>query len=268
VRASVNHGTAQVPSRPTTCVVAQMPGAYAPALPMSLTRSLRSSNPPSAAKNGTCVVPACVTSGPWPETAALRIRSNWTSQPTSSTLTSMPVRRSKGATIRSVSLTGSGPLFMTHSRTVCPLSDAGVLFDDVLPPPLLLPPHAAATRHSAARATATRAIAGFLRISCSLLLPPARRRPLASSVPALTGRLRRRPVRPAQLSKTFTVVPSTVRAPPQADAPPQLDGGDGAAVVPRTMSSTGRIASSGASASPAMRASSSEAAAAPMPALS
>ena len=73
---------------------------------MSLTRLERSSKPPSAAKNGTWVVPACVMSGPSPETAALRMRSNWTSQPTSSTLTLIPVFAVNGATVFSMSGTG------------------------------------------------------------------------------------------------------------------------------------------------------------------
>src|SRR5918995_1953051 len=94
-----------------------MPGAYASEPPIESTRSDRSSNPPSAAKNGTCVVPAWVTSGPWPDTAALRMRSNWTSQPTSWTLTSIPVSSSNGLRIRSVSPTGSGPLSMIQSRS-------------------------------------------------------------------------------------------------------------------------------------------------------
>ena len=44
-------------------------------------------------------MPACVTSGPSPETAALRMRSNCTSQPTTSTSTFTPVLRSNGWTM-------------------------------------------------------------------------------------------------------------------------------------------------------------------------
>ena len=79
-----------------------------------------SSKPPSAAKNGTCVVPACVTSGPSPEIAELRMRSNCTSQPTTSTLTLTPFFCSNGLTRASMSGLGLGPLGMIHSRTVPP----------------------------------------------------------------------------------------------------------------------------------------------------
>src|SRR5215210_507568 len=54
-RASVNHGTAHPPSWPTTSVVFHTPSAYASWPPIPSTRPERSSNPPSAAKNGTCV---------------------------------------------------------------------------------------------------------------------------------------------------------------------------------------------------------------------
>src|SRR4051794_8468443 len=138
-----------------------------------------SSNPPSAAKNGTWVVPACVTSGPSPETAALRIRSSWTSQPTSSTLTLIPVFCSNGATIFSVSATGLGPLFMIQRRTVCPLrSFAGALLAlalalalDLVPLSSSLLPHAATMSDNTVRATATTTVARLLRISLLLLLP-------------------------------------------------------------------------------------------------
>src|SRR5215216_7074023 len=120
-RASVNHGAAQMPSWPATCVVVQTPSGYAASPPMSSTRSERSSKPCSAAKNGTCVVPACVMSGPSPDTAALRMRSCCTSQPTTSVSTLMPVFSANGFSKVSMSFLGSGPLGMIHSRTVWPL---------------------------------------------------------------------------------------------------------------------------------------------------
>src|SRR5919109_4671418 len=125
---------------------------------MSPTRSERSSNPPSAAKNGTCVVPAWVTSGASPETAAFRIRSNWTSQPTSWTFTSMPVFFSNGLMISSVSPTGSGPLFMIQNRT------EAFLVELPLPPPLSSSPPAAATAQTPIpiATTATIAITSLL----------------------------------------------------------------------------------------------------------
>jgi hypothetical protein len=46
------------------------------------------------------------------------IRWNWTSQPTSWTSTSMPVCRSKGWRIRSMSSTGFAPLFMIQNLSV------------------------------------------------------------------------------------------------------------------------------------------------------
>ena len=82
----------------------------------------RSLKPPSAAKNGTWVVPACVMSGPSPETAALRMRSNWTSQPTSCTSTFTPVLAVKGATIFCRSSFGLGELGIVQSVSVAPLS--------------------------------------------------------------------------------------------------------------------------------------------------
>ena len=85
---------------------------------MSSTRSLRSVKPPSAAKNGTWVVPACVMSGPSPETAALRMRSNWTSQPTSCTSTFTPVLAVNGSTIFCRSSFGLGELGIVHSVRV------------------------------------------------------------------------------------------------------------------------------------------------------
>ena len=121
----MNHGIAHVPSWPSTWVVFQMPSAYAPLPPMSATRSLRSLKPPSAAKNGTCVVPACVMSGPSPETAALRMRSNWTSQPTSCTSTFTPVLAVKGSTIFCRSSFGLGELGIVQSVSVAVLSSAG-----------------------------------------------------------------------------------------------------------------------------------------------
>src|SRR3954468_17143381 len=120
---------AHVPSWPTTWVVFQTPSAYAPEPPMSLTRSVRSLNPPSAAKNGTCVVPAWVMSGPSPETAALRMRSSWTPQSTTSTSTLMPVFSVNGFSDASMSSLGCGPLGMIHTRTVVPglMSDLAAL---------------------------------------------------------------------------------------------------------------------------------------------
>src|SRR5215210_7731912 len=85
-------------------------------------RPERSVKPPSAAKNGTWVVPACVMSGPSPETAALRMRSNWTSQPTSWTSTFTPVLAVKGATIVSRSSFGLGELGIVQSVSVAPRS--------------------------------------------------------------------------------------------------------------------------------------------------
>src|SRR5918997_1548515 len=128
---------------------------------MSSTRSDRSSKPPSAAKKGPGVVPACVTSGPLPETAALRIRSNWTSQPTSWTSTSIPVSFSNGLTISSVSPTGSGPLFITQNRT-CALS-----FEP--PPEPSSSPPADATAHTPAPTTITAASALSSLLIVSLL---------------------------------------------------------------------------------------------------
>src|SRR3954454_13961403 len=147
-----------------------MPGAYAPLPPMSLMRPLRPPKPLSAAKNGTWVVPACVTSGPPPETAALRMRSNWTSQPTSSTLTLTPVWRSNACTMRCVSWTGCGPLFMTHRRMVEPFCSAAGLAAGLLLELLssLLPPQAATTRAIAAAAIHAGA-AIFLRTILPLL---------------------------------------------------------------------------------------------------
>src|SRR5688500_11382030 len=129
---------------------------------MSFTRSARSTNPPSAAKKGTCVVPACVTSGPLPETAALRIRSNCTSQPTSWTWTSIPLSFSNGLTISSVSPTGSGPLFMTQNRT-CALS-----FES--PPEPSSSPPADATAHTPPPTTSTAVSAISSLLIASLLL--------------------------------------------------------------------------------------------------
>ena len=79
--------------------------------------------PPSAAKNGTCVVPACVMSGPSPETAALRMRSNWTSQPTSCTSTFTPVLAVKGSTIFCRSSFGLGELGIVQSVRVTPFCE-------------------------------------------------------------------------------------------------------------------------------------------------
>src|SRR3954469_17470837 len=64
-------------------------------------------------------------SGPSPETAALRMRSNCTSQPTSCTSTFTPVLAVKGATIFCRSSFGLGELGMVHSVSVAPFSSAG-----------------------------------------------------------------------------------------------------------------------------------------------
>ena len=104
--------------RPASC--SRCPRRRRPLPPISSTRSLRSVNPPSAAKNGTCVVPACVMSGPSPETAALRMRSNWTSQPTSCTSTFTPVLAVNGATIFCRSSFGLGEFGIVQSVSVTP----------------------------------------------------------------------------------------------------------------------------------------------------
>ena len=116
----MNHGTDHTPFRPASCVVAQTPGAYALRPPIRSTRLARFSKPLSAAKYGTCVVPACVMSGASPEIAAFVMRWNCTSHPTSRTSTLMPVERSNGARMRFMSPTGSGPLFMIHMVSVVP----------------------------------------------------------------------------------------------------------------------------------------------------
>jgi hypothetical protein len=124
---------------------------------MSPTRSERSSNPCSAAKNGTCVVPAWVTSGPSPETAALRMRSCITSQPTTSVSTLMPVFAVNGSSSLSMSFLGSGPLGMIQSRTVWPLRLSGpdaALLALELEPESSSPPQAPTPTASARAATA------------------------------------------------------------------------------------------------------------------
>src|SRR5215207_198183 len=171
-RASVNHGTDQVPSWPSTSVVAQTPSGYAPAPPTSSTRSDRSSNPCSAAKNGTCVVPACVTSGPSPETAALRMRSCCTSQPTTSVSTLMPVFAVNGSNSASMSFLGSGPLGMIHSRTVWPLRasvpDAALLALEPEPASSSSPPQAP-TPTASTRAARAHAIHEILLLTVPFL---------------------------------------------------------------------------------------------------
>src|SRR4051794_17325305 len=114
-----------------------------------------SENPPSAAKNGTCVVPAWVTSGPLPETAALRMRSSWTSQPTTCTLTLMPVCAVNGSSSFCRSPVGLGLLGMVHivRVTFCLAGPEAALL--LLLSDLLLPPQAA----TAMAAVTTRAIA-------------------------------------------------------------------------------------------------------------
>src|ERR671930_1752860 len=143
-----------------------MPLAYAPAPPIWLTYGLRSWNPSSAAKNGTCVVPACVMSGPVPETAEFLMRSNCTSQPTSLTFTFTPVCCSNGFRMRCVSSTGCGPLFITHIVTVAPrmfLAGAAAGLDDFLS----LPPQAATTSASATLATSNMKRRVLLRLVIS-----------------------------------------------------------------------------------------------------
>ena len=137
---------------------------------MSATRSLRFWKPPSAAKNGTWVVPACVTSGPWPETAAFLMRSSWTSQPTTSTLTLTPVWSSNGLTVFSMSACGCGPLGMIQKLTVVPFFRALVagLLALVVVLSLLLPPQAETTR-ATMTATSHEAVASFLRMFALLL---------------------------------------------------------------------------------------------------
>src|SRR4051794_37238367 len=131
---------------------------------MSLTWFDRSWKPPSAAKNGTWVVPAWVTSGPEPETAALRMRSNWTSQPTSCTLTFTPVLAVNGLISCSRSGTGLGELGIVHSVSVtprCSFVPALAAFDELLE--LLSDPPQAVTADARASATAAAATANLLR---------------------------------------------------------------------------------------------------------
>jgi hypothetical protein len=122
----------------------------------------RSLKPPRAAKNGTCVVPACVTSGPVPETAALRMGSSWTSQPTTCTLTLMPVCAVKGASSWLRSFLGSGLLGIVHivSVTFCLAAVDAVLLPALLSE-LSEPPQAASP--NAPTAIADRTIAILLR---------------------------------------------------------------------------------------------------------
>src|SRR6185312_14053459 len=138
---------------------------------MSATRLLRFWKPPRAAKNGTWVVPACVTSGPWPETAAFLMRSSWTSQPTTSTLTLTPVWSSNGLTVFSMSACGCGPLGMIQKLTVVPFFRALALAAGVLAALsvlLLLPPQAETTK-ATMTATSHQAVASFLRMFALLL---------------------------------------------------------------------------------------------------
>src|SRR4051812_7362619 len=162
---------AHVPSWPTTWVVFQTPSAYAPEPPMSLTRSVRLLTPPSAAKNGTCVVPAWVMSGPSPETAALRMRSSWTPQSTTSTSTLIPVFSVNGFSDASMSSLGCGPLGMIHTRTVVPglMSDLAAFVSVLLLELLELssPPHPEYTRAPTRTAAIASRIAYLLRILSS-----------------------------------------------------------------------------------------------------
>src|SRR3954447_15081766 len=135
---------------------------------MSSTRSLRSANPPSAAKNGTWVVPAWVMSGPSPETAALRMRSNWTSQPTSSTLTLTPVFAVNGAISLSRSSFGLGELGIVQSVRVTPFWSWLAWLVGLLLLVLELSPPQAAT--AVASPSATAAAAASLERTIFLLL--------------------------------------------------------------------------------------------------
>src|ERR1700712_3603668 len=139
---------------------------------MSATRPPRFWKPPSAAKNGTWVVPACVTSGPWPETAAFLMRSSWTSQPTTSTLTLTPVWSSNGLTVFSMSACGCGPLGMIQKLTVVPFLRALALAAGVLGAlsllSLLVPPQAETTK-ATMTSTSHEAVASFLRMFALLL---------------------------------------------------------------------------------------------------
>ena len=124
-----------------------------------------SSKPPSAAKNGTCVVPACVTSGASPETAALRMRSNCTSQPTTSVWTLTPVFCSNGLSRASMSSFGFGPLGMIQSLTVPPsLAWSPCLVVVLLP---LSSPQATRPTASARTAMTSAATGAILRRICS-----------------------------------------------------------------------------------------------------
>src|SRR5690242_17338221 len=141
---------------------------------MSPTRSLRLLKPPSAAKNGTCVVPACVMSGPSPETAALRMRSNWTSQPTSSTFTFTPVLAVNGAIILSRSSFGLGEFGIVQSVRVVPFWSAGsfeALFAAGVELELLLssPPQATMAAGASTNAIADETTASLLRTRVFLL---------------------------------------------------------------------------------------------------
>jgi hypothetical protein len=111
-------------------------------------------------------------SGPSPETAALRMRSSWTPQSTTSTSTLMPVFSVNGASAASMSSFGCGPLGMIHSFTVVPgvvfaaWSCVAVLW---LEPPSS-PPQPAYTRAPTRTAAIASAIAYLLRTILLLLL--------------------------------------------------------------------------------------------------
>src|SRR4051794_12634554 len=111
-------------------------------------------------------------SGPLPDTAALRMRSNWTSQPTSCTLTFTPVLAVNGAMIFCRSSSGLGELGIVQSVNVtprwscCPWAAEPVGFFELLL--LLSPPHAVkATESTSAIADAT--TANLLRTGVLLL---------------------------------------------------------------------------------------------------
>jgi hypothetical protein len=110
-------------------------------------------------------------SGPSPETAALRMRSCWTSQPTTSVSTLIPVLAVNGANSLSMSFLGSGPLGMIQSRTVSPRRLAALELSCVLE---LLEPESsspqAATPTASTRARAAHAIHVILLRTVSLPL--------------------------------------------------------------------------------------------------
>ena len=100
------------------------------------------------------------------------MRSSWTSQPTTSTLTLTPVWSSNGLTVFSMSACGCGPLGMIQKLTVVPFFRALALAAGVLAAlsvlSLLLPPQAETTK-ATMTATSHQAVASFLRMFALLL---------------------------------------------------------------------------------------------------